>query len=58
MENVPQPRHNQTTNRNIIFNQDCKTYPSMVDSVDEHKHVGLTLDKKVTFQSYQIEILE
>jgi hypothetical protein len=24
----------------------------MVDSVDEHKHIGLTLDKKLTFQSH------
>ena len=24
----------------------------MVDSVEEHKHIGLTLDKKLTFQSH------
>ena len=24
----------------------------MIDSVEEHKHIGLTLDKKLTFQSH------
>ena len=30
----------------------------MVDSVDEHKHIGLTLDKKLTFQSHVKEAIK
>ena len=30
----------------------------MVDSVDEHKHIGLTLDKKLTFQSHIKEAIK
>ena len=30
----------------------------MVDSVDEHKHIGLTLDRKHTFQSHVKEAIK
>ena len=30
----------------------------MVNSVDEHKHIGLTLDKKLTFQSHVKESIK
>ena len=30
----------------------------MVNYVDEHKHIGLTLDKKLTFESHVTEAIK